>query len=103
MRLKLLVALVMAAALCGAIVAQEAAPAGMDATALVRRAVQHTLEGEKSHRPMEYLLRKRDDRHDTTKEIVETKDGDVARLVAVDGKQLSADVEPVRSWRDWTI
>jgi hypothetical protein len=63
----------------------------MDATALVRRAIQHWPAEEKGHRPMQYLLRKRDDRHDTTKEIVETKDGDVARLVAMDGKPLSAD------------
>ena len=40
---------------------------------------------------MEYVLRRKDERHDTTKVIVETKDGDVARLVAIDGKPLSAD------------
>jgi hypothetical protein len=72
---------------------QEAAPAGMDATALVRRAIQRWPAEEKNHRPMQYLLRKQDDRHDTTKEIVETRDGDVARLVAVDGKPLSADAD----------
>jgi hypothetical protein len=63
----------------------------MDATALVRRAIQRWPAEEKSHRPMQYLLRKKDERRDTTKEIVETKDGDVARLVAIDGKPLSAD------------
>ena len=42
---------------------------------------------------MEYLLRRVDERHDTTKEIIETKDGDVARLVAVDGKPLSAEAD----------
>ena len=70
---------------------QEAAPAGMDATALVRRAILRWPAEEKSHRPMQNLLRRRDERRDTTKEIIETKDGDVARLVAIDGKPLSAD------------
>lgn len=84
-------ALVLATLGSGGMVAQEAAPAGMDATALVRRAIQKRLAEERSHRPMEYVLRRKDERHDTTKVIVETKDGDVARLVAIDGKPLSAD------------
>jgi hypothetical protein len=65
----------------------------MDATGLVRRAIQRWPAEQKSHRPMQYLLRKKDERHDTTKEIVETRDGDVARLVAIDGKPLNADAE----------
>ena len=73
--------------------AQESATMGMDAQALVRQAVANRLAAEKSHRPMQYLLHKVDERHDTTKEIVETKDGDVARLVAVNGQPLSAEVE----------
>ena len=73
--------------------AQDAVPAGMDAPALVRQAVANRLGAEKSHRPMQYLLHKVDERHDTTKEIVETKDGDVARLVAVNGQPLSAEAE----------
>lgn len=67
--------------------------AGFDATGLVRRAVAHRLEEDKSPRPMRYELRRRDERRDTTKEIVETKDGDVARLVAMDGKPLSAEAD----------
>ena len=62
----------------------------MDATALVRRAVQHRLDAGKSHRPVRYLIHRTDERHDTTKAILETVDGDVARLVAIDGKPLSA-------------
>jgi hypothetical protein len=77
----------------GALVAQTAAPAQMDATALVRRAIQHRMDEQKNHQPMRYVLRKKDERRETVKEIVETKDGDVARLVEVDGKPLSADAE----------
>ena len=74
---------------------QPAAPgqpsARIDATALVRRAVRHRLEAEKEHHPVRYLVHRTDERHDTTKEIVETADGDVARLLAIDGKPLSAE------------
>jgi hypothetical protein len=72
---------------------QSTPSAPLDATALVRRAVQHRLDSAKSHEPLEYMLRKSDERHDTTKLIIETKDGDVARLVAVNGKPISADVD----------
>jgi hypothetical protein len=67
--------------------------APLDATALVRRAVALRVDEQQNHRPLRYLLHKRDDRRDTTKEIVETKDGDVARLVAVGGKPLSAEAD----------
>ena len=43
--------------------------------------------------PMRYRLRKSSPRLTTTKEICETKDGAVARLVAVDDKPLSAEDE----------
>jgi len=59
----------------------------------VRRAVQHRLDAEKSHPLMRYVLHRSDEHHDTTKEIVETVDGDVARLVEEDGKPLSADAD----------
>ena len=74
-------------------VAQTPATVPMDATALVRRAIQHRLD-EQKHRPlMRYVLRKKDERRETVKEIVETKDGDVARLMEIDGKPLSAEQE----------
>lgn len=63
----------------------------MDPQTLVRQAIQHRLDADKTHQPLEYLLRKVDAEHDTTKEIVETRDGDVARIVAVSGKVPSAD------------
>lgn len=40
---------------------------------------------------MQYLLRSVNERHDTTKLIIETKDGDVARLVAINGKPVGGD------------
>jgi hypothetical protein len=64
--------------------------AAIDPTALVRRATQHRLDADQNHRPLRFLLRKTDERRDTTKEIIETKDGDVARLVAINGSPLSA-------------
>ncbi len=71
--------------------ARSQPPAPMDVTALVRRAVQHRLDAEKNHPLVRYVIRRTDEHHDTTKEIIETLDGDVARLVAIDGKPLSAD------------
>ncbi len=66
------------------------APA-VDPTELVRHAVQLRLEEEKSHRPVRYVLRKTDGSRETTKEMIETKDGDVARLVEINGRPLNAE------------
>jgi hypothetical protein len=64
---------------------------------LVRRAVQHRIEANAHHAPLRYLLRKveqrRDGVRDTTKEIIETRDGDVARLVAIDDRPLSPEAQ----------
>jgi hypothetical protein len=62
----------------------------LDTVALVRRAMQLRLEEEKHHQPVEYVLRKTDGNHETTKEIIETRDGDVARLVEINGRPLNA-------------
>lgn len=62
--------------------------AARDPVALVRRASQNELKTEHGNHPYRYQLHKIDDSKVTTKEIVETKDGDVARLVAVDDKPL---------------
>ena len=61
--------------------AQSEPSAAMDATALVRRAVQHRLDAEKNHPLIRYVVQRRDERRVTTKEIIETVDGDVARLM----------------------
>lgn len=61
-----------------------------DPTVLVRKAVQNGLEDSYGHGPpLRYLLRKKTRNIDTTKEIVETMNGGVARLVAIDGHSLS--------------
>jgi hypothetical protein len=73
--------------------AQTVPAAAVDATALVRRAVQHRLDAAKNHHPMQWLLRRVDERRDTTKLIVETSDGNVARLVALNGKPLTPDAD----------
>jgi hypothetical protein len=73
--------------------AQTAPAAAVDPTALVRRAVQHRLDAARNHRPLQYLIRRIDERRDTTKLIIETADGNVARLVAAGGKPLSPEAE----------
>jgi hypothetical protein len=60
-----------------------------DPVALVRRASQNELHSTAPPFPVRYKLRKEDDKVITTKEIVETKDGDVARLLAKADRQLT--------------
>lgn len=71
-----------------------AAPADLtndEAQALVKRVLHTELEAAQDlTHPMQYRLRKVSPRLTTTKLIVETKDGDVARLIAVNDQQLSA-------------
>lgn len=57
--------------------------------ALVRRAVAKRLAEEASHHPLRFVFHKQDSRRNYTQEIVETAQGDVARLVAVNGAALS--------------
>jgi len=64
-----------------------------DPTSLVRRASQNELNSSGGHHPYRYQLRKVDDGKITVKEIVETKDGDVARLISVNDKPLDPDAE----------
>lgn len=63
------------------------------AQALVERALateSHAAQDFQLSHPMRYRLRKSSPRLTTTKEIAETKDGDVARLVAVNDQPLDA-------------
>ena len=59
--------------------------------ALVRRAIQNREAAAKTHRPLRYLLHKTDDHRDTTKDIIETAQGDVARLIAINNQPLTAE------------
>ena len=61
------------------------------AAALVRRAIQNREDAGKTHRPLRYLLRKTDNHRDTTKDIIETGQGDVARLIAINNQPLTAE------------
>jgi len=69
--------------------AQTSPGAAGDPVALVRRASQNELRSTAPAYPVRYKLRKQEDKGITTKEIVETKDGDVARLIAKDDKPLT--------------
>lgn len=64
------------------------------AQALVQRALANEIRaaGDKNH-PMRYRLHKVTPHLTTTKKIIETADGAVARLIGVNGKPLSADGE----------
>ncbi len=64
------------------------------AQALVDRALANELRAaEDPNHPMRYLLRKGSPRITTTKEIYETKDGDMARLLSVNDRPLNAEAE----------
>lgn len=58
---------------------------------LVRRAAHNELNASNGGHPFRYKLHKIDDGRITTKEIVETKDGDVARLIATQDEPLSSE------------
>ncbi|MGB6742413.1 MAG: hypothetical protein WBE38_02065 [Terracidiphilus sp.] len=74
--------------------ASQSAPEGLSAAqaqALVDRSLANELRAaqDTSH-PMRYLLRKASPRLTTAKQIVETRDGAVARLISINGNPLSA-------------
>ena len=83
--------------------AQTEQPSAVDPTALVRRAVQHRMDAAQTHRPLRYLLRKTDEQRDTTKDIIETGQGDVARLVALGGQPVSAEANQAELERLHTL
>jgi len=80
-----------------------AAPAPLsneETQTLVKRVLQTELHAaEDAGHPMQYRLRKMSPRLATTKLIVETKDGDVARLVAINDGPLSAQDEQTEAAR----
>ena len=62
----------------------------VQAQALVERALANELRtAQDGSHPMRYMLRKSSPRLTSTKEIIETNDGAVARLVSIDDKPLS--------------
>lgn len=65
----------------------ELAP--QDPAALVRRAVANHFAEEAAHKPLRFALHRKDERHDITREVIETSQGDVAMVVADHGAPLS--------------
>lgn len=93
----LYVALPLCFILIGLAAAQDVTP-----EEVVARAAKNEL-ATGTHHPFRYTLRKVDDGKVTTKEIIETKDGDVARLIAIDDKPLSPDAEAAEIQRLQTL
>jgi hypothetical protein len=60
-----------------------------DPVAMVRAASWNELHATNSTHPVRFRLRKQDEIGSTTKDIVETKDGDIARLIAVNDQPLT--------------
>jgi hypothetical protein len=60
-----------------------------DPAALVRRAIQNREDAARTHHSLRYLLRKTGDHRDTTKDIIETDQGFVARLIAMNNQPLT--------------
>ena len=67
--------------------AQEPPPE--DPVALVRSASWNELHSSNQGHPYRFRIRKQDENGSTTKDIIETRDGDIARLIAVDDKPLT--------------
>lgn len=65
--------------------AQAGAPPPGGPAELVRRAVHKHLAEEATHHPQRFFWHKKDEKRDTTREVMETPQGDVAMLVAVHG------------------
>ena len=61
------------------------------AKAIVRQASKNETAKDPDGQPFRFLLRKIDEKGDTTKEIVQTKDGDIARLVRFNNQPLTDD------------
>jgi hypothetical protein len=70
---------------------QAADAVAVDPVVLVRHASWNELHSTAPPYPVRYKLRKQDEKGITTKEIVPTKEGDVARLIARDDKPLTAE------------
>ncbi|MGB7170262.1 MAG: hypothetical protein WBD32_14740 [Acidobacteriaceae bacterium] len=68
--------------------AQNAPPPSVDAAALVRRAVAKRLAEDASPQPVRFVYHKRDERHDFTQKIIQTRQGDVALTIAANGQPL---------------
>ncbi len=91
----LLAFLVAAALLTAACLGQDAPPAvtAGDAQTIVRNASYNELHASNGHHPFRYRVASTDDGKSTVKEVVETKDGDMRRLLEQGGQPLTPDAE----------
>jgi hypothetical protein len=83
---------------------QAEAAIAADPLALVRRAAANELRAiddrvAQGPAPVRFVLYKEDEKGSTSKEIVQTRDGSVARLVAINGKPLTVEQEEIEAAR----
>jgi len=86
-------ALLLAAGAASGQTAPQSASPGLDPQKIVRDASWNELHAKGPGRSFRFRQRKVDPKVSTVKEIFETKDGDVARLIEKDGKPLPPDEE----------
>jgi hypothetical protein len=91
-RFAMMIGLLLPLSLCAGQAQTTPQSVAADPVALVRRAAHNELGTGDGH-PYRYKLRKVDDGKVNTKEIVETKDGDVARLLSTGDKPLAPDAQ----------
>ena len=85
--------------LCALSFAESPSGPVTDPTVVVRRAVANHFSEEAAHRPLRFVLHKRDERHNIIQEIIETPQGDVAMTVAANGAPLSPEARQVQITR----
>lgn len=84
---------VMAATACDSpLAASQGASLPADANQLVREAVQNELDGEgKDHTHWRYHLHREDDRGSQDRDVIETKEGSLAKTLLINGRPLTAE------------
>ena len=73
--------------------AQDDVPPPGNPGALVARAVQNRLAEGATRHPLRFLWHKKDERQDTTRQVIETPQGDVAMVVATNGRPLTHEAQ----------
>lgn len=84
--------------LTASVFAQDVNPQDIHPDQIVTAASYNELHARDTH-PYRYTLRKVDNGRITTKEIIETKDGDVARLIAIGDRPLMPEREAIEIQR----
>jgi len=84
--------------------AQEESTFAADPVALVRRAAANELRAvddriAQGPAPVRYVFFKQDEKGSTVKEVVQTRDGSVSRLISINGKPLTAEQQNLEAAR----